>query len=164
MSQKLGEESEIYFKWDEVIPRMKKELSSQEDKNLREFLDLGSSNFSNYKNAKRVPQKWIFKFATKRGIPFERIVRPDIVDVPETSIQRAPSDTVKVSAPQLPPRSGEFPPQYERRRWLKLRQVINDLCVVDGVRGAIGDILELGLPNLTPILLREAHRRSLLLL
>ena len=151
--------SGLRLKFEDVVPMMMSEIGAKKDGDLALYLGISSQALSNQKKRGFIPAEWVMSFALKAGIPVEKFIKNK-----EALKQEAPKPVRADESIPLPERREELPgltdeaPRIaDRRQYAKIRKMIEVISRSEVTMEALPELLHAGLPNITPMILRQRY-------
>jgi len=146
---------DLNLKFDEVVPRMMTAMGAKTQTELAEYLGVSPQSLSNFSKRGNIPVGLVVSFALKRGVPVEEFIktRQATSERPPKSGRLEPDFDPADELPGLIP----GPPRIERRKYLKLRKMIDAITRSEITNEAMPELIIAGLPNITSFIIRQKY-------
>lgn len=154
----------FFIKTSEILPRIMKEIGSTRPTDIAKYLDLTPQAIHNFQDKGGFPIEHVIRFSFKSGIGLGELIRPPVAPPPTTDdIKKEdikPGELIEeLQDPKqidgLPSPLAEPPRIEDRRRCLRLRNMIEEIAKSESTLEAIPELISTGLPNLTPFIIRQ---------
>jgi len=149
----------IRLKFDDIVPKMMKTLGAKTHTELAEYLGVSPQSLSNFSKRGHIPIGMVVNFALKKGVPVE-----DFLKIKEVKLEAGPdkyrvADSMDHSFDPSTELSGlvSDPDKVERRKYLKLRKMVDAITRSEITNEAMPELIIAGLPNITSFIIRQKY-------
>jgi hypothetical protein len=150
MSSVKDTKNEVLFNFSLIYPILEKKLNLKTQEEFAKKLGIRPSAVTNAKAKGIIPPKWISSLALQKLISWEEFTELMRQGV-SSPVEKPVVEPVPV-APVIPIAAAD------RRRYDKLRGMIRIMSRSRALCEGLPELIELGLPNITRMIIREAHK------
>ena len=153
MSSVKDTKNEVLLNFSLIYPILEKKLKLKTQEELAEKLGVRPSAVTNAKGKGIIPPKWISSLALQKLISWEEFTElmREGLSTPVEKPPVEPEEPIPLF-PSAPADPGE------RRRYHKLRAMINNISRSQETREGLPELIQLGLPNITSMIIRQIHK------